>query len=222
MRAISFIILALFFLACTEQEQLSSEVVFKGGLSFETGQLKSFDPDSWTHYFNPDKVTVTLSRDGNDNIELVANSSKVFFEEGTSSWYVPHGIYTAHVEGGGWGDRIDSYSHYNWTIKDTVIKIDATTGVITFNLDKTPGLIIRDQDSGVEVYYQSIKLKWSSRYDTLNVCDFIYVVPAKYTGKFGESEYDVELAADHYVYFKAGKQSAMVNLPAMSGDTINY
>ena len=215
-----FVALALF--ACsTETETPLSTVVFKGNLSYKSGTLKSFNPLTWEHYLNPEKVTVTLTNKS-ATLTLVANSSQVFFSQGTDPWFVPYGTYDCVVTGGGWGDRIVGYAYYNWTIKDTVITINSKTNLITFDLDKTPALIVREQDSPIDVHYGSFKMDWYSRYDTLNVCDYMYVVPNTYTGVYGASEQPVSLKADEYVYFLVDKQVTTVVLDSMVGDTVSF
>jgi len=216
------ILIALLFSCIDDTPITTTEVVFKGDLGFEVGSLKSFDPKTWEHFFNPERVTVHLSNKTSSNIELASSNSAAFFRDGTDPWYIPHGTYLATVTGGGWTSRIEGLSYYAWTIKDTIVVIDKNTDVITFNLDKTPGLIVRDQDSGIEVHFGHLILKWTGRYDSLNVCDFMYVVPTDYTGVYGEAEYKVDVKANHYVYFKAKKQSTFVTLPVLVGDTINY
>src|SRR5680860_915455 len=97
-----------------------------------------------------------------------AANARIFFEHGTDPIYLPYGEYNCSVTGGGWPENADAYSasYYIWSIKDTVINITSETGIITFNLDKRPALLVKDAD--VPITYCGIRslndtLKWTSR-----------------------------------------------------------
>ena len=230
---LSFLILMFFLLGCDKNEPSTNGVVFTASNFYiEQGKLKSFDINEWEHFHCPYTVNVTLTNDVNpDGIVVSAENSNAFFEDGTEAWYLPYGVYTAKVEGGGYPDNAESYSspYYFWTIKDTVIEITAESNVIRFNLDKTPSLFVVDHLTDHHLKLEV--LRWindSLQFNGRGEYDYAYLTPWEYRVTLIDPNEEktsawVDAKEGEYTYFivnESVETSVVVTIPEFVGDSI--
>jgi hypothetical protein len=231
-----FLIAFFTFISCEKIiDESTKEVRFSANkFGVESGSLKSFDINEWKHFHYPYTVTVYLvNKESGIKYTSSSPNATVFFNQGTDPIHLPYGAYDCSVDGGGYPIDGDAYSasYYIWTIKDTTINISDTTTIITFNLDKTPALLVRDAD--VEINYVAIdskndSLHWTGR----GKYDFAYVTPWVYAGIY-TNEYgnDVtvifEAKKDNYYYFvipdvDTSSTTTNVNIPDFTGQEIKF
>lgn len=216
-------------------EEPTKQVIFSANkFGIESGKLKSFDINDWQHFHYPYTVTVYLvNKESGVKYTSKSANANVFFNQGTDPIHLPYGEYDCSVDGGGYPKTYDAYSasYYIWSIKDTLITISDTTTIITFNLDKTSGLIVRDADAKIDLIgidTENDTLHWTGR----EKYDFAYVTPwvyaGVYTNEYGNNVTRIfEAEEDNYYYFVIPEQDSSsssynIKMPEFSGQEIKF
>lgn len=235
-RLILFLIILFTFLSCKNiVDEPTKEVKFRANrFGVEHGSLKSFDINEWSHFHYPFKVYVYLTnKESGITYTTISPNANIFFNEGTDPINLPYGVYDCSVDGGGYPINNEAYSasYYIWSIKDTTININDTTTLITFNLDKTPALLVRDADVNIDykaINSQNDTLHWTGR----GKYDFAYVTPWSYAGIYTNGYGNkvtviFEAKKDNYYYFvipdiDSSSTSSNIIVPEFTGQEIKF
>lgn len=229
------LIMIMFLASCvTPMVEPMTEVRFSADkFKVESGQLKSFDINTWKHFHYPYTITVSLENINTGVIyHSTAANANVFFNEGTEMIHIPVGNYLVSVQGGGYpNDTLThSYSYYVWNIKDTTIIIGNNShgdpAIINFNLNKTSALVVKDAVADIKlIAYRNSSLSWTGR----GVYDFAYVTPGTYSGQYTDSlGYQTntewfDIKADNYYYFVTPVTTkSIVTIPDFVGNEIKF
>lgn len=217
--------IALLFGCATETtEPTEQQVVFSTDyLSVQSGQLKSFDMQTWKHFYWPFAVSVEIKSVETGAIyHTNAANSYVFFTEGSEPTYLPSGKYICHVNGGGWVNSGNAFPYFVWSVKDTIVNITPETGIIRFELENIPALIVKDAEAPIELKGIGLdSVEWTGNGNN----DFVYVTaPWPYAASANGKFIDIEAKPEKYYYLKISPDTAnvggTVELPVFEGDTV--
>lgn len=210
-------------IGCTN-EPVEKNVVFSTNyLTVESGNLKSFDINTWQHFYWPYQVTVTLHNQATGKqYHTSAANSFVFFSEGSEPTYLPLGEYNCSVTGGGWVEGGNAFPWFVWSIKDTLITVTEETNVIRFALANSPALIVKDADAPITIKGVGIdSIAWVGK----GSADFVYVTaPWPYVAHSGGKFVNIEAKPGNYYYLQLNTDTTQiggtVELPVFTGDTV--